>query len=100
MRVNRVFFISIFLFLAWADFAQADNISLEPAQIRASLAGGLTKSGVINVDNPSAGEIKVRVYLEDWRYSSVKEGTKEFFPKGTLELSCSRWIDFAPAEFT
>ncbi len=46
---------------------QAKTISLDPAHIRLLLSHGEVKSGVINIDNPSEQEIRVRVYLEDWR---------------------------------
>ena len=83
-----------------AAAAYAGKVSIDPAHVRVIALAGGSKSGALKVDNPSDQEVKIRVYLEDWRYSSCSEGAKEFFPPGTTQLSCAKWIDFSPAEFT
>ncbi|MDD5166684.1 MAG: hypothetical protein PHQ57_04785 [Candidatus Omnitrophica bacterium] len=98
--MKRLYFIIILITLGFVNLAKANTISLEPAHVRLSVSAGQAKNGTIHVDNPSNKEIKVRAYLEDWRYSSCKDGTKEFFPEGTLASSCSRWVSFSPAEFS
>lgn len=91
----------IFVFcLSAISFVQAKSLSLDQAHVRLSVYPGEVKSGVIKIDNPSEEEIKMRVYLEDWRYSSYSDGAKEFFPAGTTPFSCASWINFSPAEFT
>jgi len=75
-------------------------VSLDPAHVRVSLSPGEVKTGALKIDNPSPDEVKIKVYLEDWRYSSYSDGAKEFFPAGTTSLSCAKWVDFSPAEFT
>jgi hypothetical protein len=91
------------LFGSWlllANSAWAKTVSLEPAHVRLSLSAGEVKSGALKIDNPSGDEVKIRVYLEDWRYSSSSDGAKEFFPAASTALSCAKWISFSPAEFT
>jgi len=86
--------------LTAVNSALASTVSLDPARIRISAGPGEVKSGTIKIDNPSEEEVKIRAYIEDWRYSSNADGTKDFFPAGSTALSCARWIDFTPAEFT
>ena len=83
-----------------AGAVYAGKVSLDPAHVRLEVLPGGSTSGSLRVDNPSGEEVKIRVYLEDWRYSSCSDGSKEFFPPGTMPLSCAKWIDFSPAEFT
>lgn len=100
MRKRILIILSLIVTLLSAvNSLQAKTVSLDPAHVRLSIEPGEVKSGTINVDNPSEQEIKVKVYLDDWRYSSYAEGTKEFFPSGTTPFSCSSWINFSPAEF-
>lgn len=101
--MRKIIFLAVVLMgslLYCADLAGANTVSLDPARIRLSLNPGEVKSGALKVDNPSADEINIRAYLEDWRYSSCADGSKEFFPAGSMSLSCAKWIDFSPAEFT
>jgi hypothetical protein len=83
-----------------AGAAYASKVSIDPAHVRVIVLPGESQSGALRVDNPSDQEVKIRVYLEDWRYSSCSDGAKDFFPPGTTSLSCAKWIDFSPAEFT
>jgi len=81
------------------DEASAITVRIDQPKIRLAIAQGATKSGIINIENPSEEVITVKVYLEDWQYASSADGSKEFFPPDSLPLSCARWITFAPAEF-
>jgi len=65
-----------------------------------TIPAGASKGGAITIDNPTEYPKQIRAYLEDWYYLSTIEGTKEFQPAGTSELSCAKWISFFPAEFT
>lgn len=42
----------------------------------------------------------MKVYLNDWNYLPVADGSKEFVPANTTPSSCASWITFSPAEFT
>lgn len=100
MKKNRILFSLAFaFFLSGTSLAFARTVSLDPAHLRLSLAPGEVRNGTIKIDNPSGQEVKVKVYLGDWRYDSCSEGTKEFLPAGTTSLSCASWINFSPAEF-
>ena len=86
------------VFLASPAFA-ANIIKLDQAKIRIIVPAGKTAVGKIEVKNPADDIKKVRVYALDWVYSN-ELGEKEFFVQGTKALSCSKWITFAPAEFS
>ncbi|MCX5713573.1 MAG: hypothetical protein NT033_01925, partial [Candidatus Omnitrophica bacterium] len=73
-------------------------IELDKTKIRLSISPGSSKSGYIMVENPSDEIRHVKVYLEDWRYAS-QDGSKEFSPPGTSDLSATGWISFLPVEF-
>lgn len=83
-----------------SSLALAVTVRIDQPRVRLVIPQGGAHSGVIDVENPTSEPLKVRVYLEDWVYSSAADGSKEFFPPGTTRLSCARWISFAPAEFT
>lgn len=71
----------------------------DPAKIRLIIAPSDVKTGSINVYNQSPDAKDVKVYLEDWLYLPVCDGTKDFKPAGTTSLSAVGWIDFSPSEF-
>lgn len=75
-------------------------IQIDQSKIRLSISPGKTKTGIINITNPSAEEKDIRVYLEDWYYIPPFDGSKEFLPSGSLQNSCSSWISFSPAELS
>ncbi len=89
-----------FLSIIFVFPAQASQISLDKSKIRLSIPPEGSQAGEIKIENSSAETVKVKVYLEDWLYKDPQEGTKKFFPKGTLPLSCSEWITFSPSELT
>ncbi|MCX5696435.1 MAG: hypothetical protein NTU54_00425 [Candidatus Omnitrophica bacterium] len=74
-------------------------IELDKTKVRLTIAPGSSKSGSIMVENPSDETRHVKVYLEDWNYAA-QDGSKEFSPAGTTNLSASGWINFLPVEFT
>lgn len=80
--------------------AEAMSLRIDQPKIRLVIPQEGAKSGKIYVENPSKKEIKVKVYLEDWVFSSTADGSKTFYPPGTTELSCANWITFAPAELS
>ena len=86
------------VFLSSPVFA-ANIIKLDQAKIRIIVPAGKTAVGKIEVKNPSDAIKKVGVYAQDWVYSN-ELGEKEFFMQGEKAMSCSKWITFAPAEFS
>lgn len=90
-----IFFIGLFN-LSWA----IELPSISKAKIRLSITPGKSSYGEIILENPSSEKRPMRVYLEDWYYLPVADGSKEFVPANTTPLSCASWITFSPAEFT
>ncbi|MFH1246001.1 MAG: hypothetical protein V1662_05895 [Candidatus Omnitrophota bacterium] len=80
--------------------AEAASLRVEQAKVRVAVLPGDAKSGRAALFNPSDKAANVEVYVEDWTFSSALDGSKTFYPPGTTELSCARWISFAPAQFT
>ncbi len=78
----------------------AATLRIDQSKLRFVLPSGGAKSGQITIDNPTDRIVQVKVYTEDWRYTSARDGTKEFFPPGITPYSCSKWLAFSPDEFT
>jgi len=77
----------------------AATINIDQSKIRHSIAPGNSRSGFIEVQNFTPSDIMVRAYLEDWTYSRTQDGTKNFYPPGTMPRSAASWISFVPSEF-
>lgn len=92
-------FIFVFCILN-LELAEPAIIRIDQPKLRLVISPGETQSGTINVKNPAANSLAIKVYLEDWLYTSSIDGSKKFYPPGTLPLSCAEWIRFVPAEFT
>ena len=90
------------LFSLFVVFHQADaaTIRISAPKIQLELAPGETYSGEIVAENPAEDENKVKIYLEDWAYTSLATGEKKFSPAGTTPLSAGKWITFSPAQDT
>ena len=86
--------------LLFHNTASAITLRIDQPKVRLKVPVGAEKSGVINVENPSDVTATLRVYMEDWLYSSTAEGSKNFYPPDSTPLSCATWITFAPAEFS
>lgn len=99
--MSEVLFILFYcLVSSYFSFTYAAGIiELNQPKIRLSILPGSSKSGVIEVKNPNPEPKVVKVYLEDWFYTTGGDGSKIFKPTGTSELSASDWISFVPSEF-
>ena len=78
--------------------AQAATLRISAPKIQMELAPGESYSGDIEAENPTDEDTKVKIYLEDWSYTSVGTGEKKFVPAGTTPLSAAKWITFSPAQ--
>lgn len=100
-KINRIL---VFAACAFAFFhlslAEAGTIRINPTKIRLVIPPGDSKSAAIEVENSTDEPIKIKAYVQDWRYTSLQNGTKEFFPAATMPFSCSDWVTFSPTEFT
>ena len=88
------YFILSFSAPVWAQ------IFTEQGKIVHQVAPGQTISGSLMIHNTSNQSIPVKDYWEDFRYEPPFNGSKKFFPPGTLDASLSRWISFLPKQFT
>lgn len=92
--------IGIFVFFIFVSISEAVEVTqIEPAKVRVIVAPGSAKTGTIKIDNPYSEPKNVKVYVEDWVYLPGCDGTKDFRPAGTTDLSAAEWISFSLAEF-
>jgi len=75
------------------------QLIVDRAKVKLVVSHGQTITDSITVYNSSNSGMSIRVYAEDFNYVSPFDGTKEFFPAGTVKNSCSTWIHFSPQEF-
>ncbi|MDD5259498.1 MAG: hypothetical protein PHD29_05980 [bacterium] len=73
-------------------------IQIDPPKVFLNIPAGRSGSGKLTVRNPADEPIKIKVYAQDWKYGDAHDGTKLFFPIGTLPLSCANWITFSLSE--
>lgn len=89
---------ALVLWCATLSGLEAAMLQVNPPKILLSIPAGESGSGKITVRNPSEEPIVVNIYAQDWQYSDVHDGTKVFFPAGTLPLSCAKWISLSQSE--
>jgi hypothetical protein len=89
-----------FGFLSWASPASAVSLRINVPKVELELAPGESYSGEIVCENPTADELKLKIYQEDWTYKGTGTGEKEFTPVGSTPSSSGAWVTFAPAEET
>jgi hypothetical protein len=94
--------ISIWFCLAAGFFvsaAQAEKLPfMSQSKIRVVVSPGERAFGEITLDNPTAEDKSMRLYLEDWYYLPGGTGAKEFLPANSSSTSACSWITFSPAE--
>lgn len=87
-----------FLFLLSVS-AFSFNIGVSNPKVKLKVSPGEVVTGSIRITNPSSNEVKIKVYVEDFKYVPPYDGSKKFLTAGTLENSCAKWISFSPVEF-
>lgn len=92
MRRILIFWIGISIFLYTFSF----NIRIDIPKVKLKIEPGEVINGAITVENPSSEIAEVKVYVEDFLYVPPYDGSKEFFPPGTIGYSCAKWINFSP----
>lgn len=96
MIKRSLVFVSILFIIT--GVAHAFSFNLDKPGITLASRGGKTLDGYVEVRNNSQETMRFVAYLNDWQISP--DGSKQFFPAGTTELSCSNWISISPKEFT
>lgn len=100
--VQRCFAFLFFLYLLFNPLpleAQGLSFKVDPSKVRLIISPDGSQAGTIKVYSQSTDKIKIKVYLEDWVYTKIQDGTKDFFPAKSTSLSCSDWLTFSPSEF-
>ncbi|MBM3255602.1 MAG: hypothetical protein FJZ08_04800 [Candidatus Omnitrophica bacterium] len=101
IRPFKPLFLALLVYLiSFPSFLSAIEVAqVEPAKTRLSIPPGSSKTGTIKIYNLSPEAKTIKAYLEDWVYLPACDGTKDFKPAGTTELSAANWITFSPSEF-
>ncbi|MBI4598330.1 MAG: hypothetical protein HY737_08035 [Candidatus Omnitrophica bacterium] len=89
-------FACLALIVSWAGQAFALSVHNTNPVVRQTLAPGDVVQGSIELVNDGNQPVEVKAYLEDWRYASSGDGSKEFAPPQTMPRSCAGWISFYP----
>jgi len=98
-----VYLLNAFLFIilgVYPIYAQAVSFRVDQNKVRLIIPPAGSQTGIIKIYNQSNDILKVKVYLEDWKYAQANDGSKDFFPANTTPLSCAGWITFSPSEFS
>jgi len=92
----------LFFSLGLLKFSQAGDLSyrVDKSKVRMIIPVGASQAGTLKVYSQSNDKIKIKIHFEDWSYAYQQDGTKDFYPPGTIALSCSGWISVNPQEFT
>lgn len=98
-RIIFLFFLSILLNPLSLE-AGSLSFRLEQSKVKLSILPAGSKAGEIKIYSQSDEAINLKVYLEDWAYTSEQDGSKDFFPIGSTKFSCAKWISFNPTELT
>ena len=90
----------LFIFFILNTIAvEAATVRVNPTKIRLIIPPGESRSGLIEVDNPSDEALVIKAYLQDWLYTSAQDGTKDFFPAASTPTSCAKWISLSFSDF-
>lgn len=103
MKITFRYLLLISLLLPlWAQYSfAASAVRINRLRIEEKLLPGETKEGFVEVANSSSQEVMhLKVYPQDWCYTSTEEGSKQFSPPGTLPHCASEWITLYPDELT
>ncbi len=98
-NMKKIIVIIIFLLIICPN-AFSFNMRIDTRKVKLEVEPNQVYRGGIRIDNPTKDAVRVRVYLEDFKYIKPFDGTKDFFPPGSTENACAKWISFSPQEFT
>lgn len=97
-KVIILFFVPLISLIIINQVQAIDMPHIDKSKIRLYMKPGQAQSGEIIVENTTNEAMSMRVYPQDWYYSSG-DGSKEFVPVNATTHSCASWINFSPAEF-
>lgn len=97
-KVIILFFVPLISLIIINQAQAIDMPHIDKSKIRLYMKPGQAQNGEIIVENTTNEAMSMRVYPQDWYYSSG-DGSKEFVPVNATTHSCASWISFSPAEF-
>ncbi|MBF0485666.1 MAG: hypothetical protein HQL16_04025 [Candidatus Omnitrophica bacterium] len=97
--IKKIILLTVAVFMIFAGEARA-QFFLEQGKVSLPVSGGDRINKSLIIHNTTADAVKVKAYLEDFKYESPYDGSKAFLPAGTGVGSLSQWFSFSPQEFT
>lgn len=99
---SLVTWVSLFLLGHLSQFVFAAGIPrINPLKVEEKMLPGETKEGTITLSNSHKEVMHLKIYVQDWAYTSLEgNGTKKFAPAGLLPFSCSRWLRVFPEQLS
>jgi len=89
---NKYFYACFITFvLLNASVAMAQRVSINPTILSFNVKAGEISTQTISIINLSDQKQTFELSLGDWLRDSI--GSHKYFPTGTLETSCSNWIN-------
>ena len=73
------------------------NLDVSPLRVTVQMSAGAEYTNAVEVSNSGDEPVRMVAYVEDWVLDEV--GTPMFYDAGALPVSCSPWVDSAPADF-
>jgi len=95
-----IFFIFFWLLFLSPFVSEAADLAfrIDQSKVKLVIPAGGSRAGDIKVYSQSKEPVKLKVYVQDWRYTLEQDGSKEFLPAGSTKFSSAPWIKFSPAE--
>ncbi len=84
------------LWFGFAVSAADAQVLVEQGKIKVSLEPGQKVADTLTIHNTGSDAADLNLYFEDFRYVEPFLGKKDFFSAGTVDHSCSPWINFYP----
>jgi P pilus assembly chaperone PapD len=95
--MKKIFFLTVLLLCFSIDINAQAGIAVTPGRVYFKLLPGAENTHQIKVTNPTDRELEVGVSFSDWNYNN--EGGNNIQAAGTLDNSCSDWIQVLPETY-
>jgi len=96
-RNRQLFLFAVTMFFAVMAVSRAYAFGVTPMLVEADVERGVTYNGTIAVFSNTKEVEQVKVSIADWDKKPNGDDTE--FEPGTLERSCSKWINIGPTKF-
>lgn len=96
--MKRISVLSLLIIALMCNIAFGFSFNVDKPGIHIATEPGQTVDGKITITNTGDKVMDFRANVADWKIES--NGSKGFYPAGTLPLSCSNWLNVFPKSFS